>query len=146
VIYENNIKREHQKAADDIAFDPAPREGSEKGLTAGDIVVCAKGGDIAGDNAETIRTEEGSYYVIREEIWGRFVTNLETCPWEVAATKDTLILLSKLNGEVYLAMTPDEPPHRPRTEMPPKPTDPGIHINCYVLNLASFRIRDINAQ
>jgi hypothetical protein len=64
-----------------------------------------------------------------------------------------LILLEELQGQNYLSMSPDpEGPSpdplrgRPRTALPDNPTDPGIHINCYVLNLARFNRRAINGR
>jgi hypothetical protein len=137
VIYEGNIKRFPEAADGEIVFDPARREGSEKELSAGDLVICARGGMIYADSGDVFHTEQDSYYVVKSETWGRFVSNQETRPWPVAATKDSLILLETLHGENYLSMNPDKPAEGPREGLR-APEEVGFHITCYVLNLARF--------
>lgn len=140
VLYEKNIKNLPEPADDDdIVVDPGWRPESERKLSPYDIVICAKGGAVGrADSGETYETQEGDYYVIRCQSWGRLVLNPPLRPSFVETSKDFLLLLESLHRKNYLSMCPD-----PTIEvLPPDfgdcvPVPEGL--NCYVLNLARFK-------
>lgn len=141
VIDERNISTEPAKADDDVVFDPYAPAGRERTLSACDIVIRAKGGQIEAENGEIYDTEDGQYYVVKSDTWGRFVPRRDVLLPEVNTTVDFLGLLDRLNGKNYLSMTPDDPP---RAALPQE-TEPIVHINCYVLNLARFTVAAANS-
>ncbi|WP_437673166.1 hypothetical protein [Sorangium sp. So ce131] len=137
LIYEKNIKPLPELADEEAAFAPGKQPGSNRELSPYDIVLCAKGGTIIADNGDVFETQEGDYFVIKCNTWGRFVTDQATRPREVETTKEVLLLLEDLHGKNFLSMTPDKSEALPSTM--PMPIKAIIQINCYVLNLARFK-------
>ncbi len=92
---------------------------------------------IYGENGETFETQEGDWYVIKCQSWGRFSLNKAIRPGFVETTKEFLLLLSNLHSKDFLSMSPD-----PTSEvLPPdfgQAMDVPLGINCYVLNLSRF--------
>jgi hypothetical protein len=139
ILCEKNIKPIPELAGDDFTFESPGRPGSEKKLSPHDIVICAKGGPIQGENGEVFETEEGDYYVIQPSTWGRFTTDSATRPRDVETTKEILILLEELHGKNFLSMSPDKPFEWKAPPIMPDAIDAIYHINCYVLNLSRFK-------
>jgi hypothetical protein len=138
VICEKNIKNLPDAAADELVNVPRAQAVSARALAPYDIIICAKGGPIHGQNGETFETQEDDYYVLRCQSWGRFVLSEPKQPDFVGTTKEFLLLLDNLHGKNFLSMSPD-PTHE---TLPPdfgEPTDASFGIACYVLNLARFK-------
>jgi hypothetical protein len=137
VICEKNIKNLPEAADDDLVDASRGLAGSARELEPYDIIICAKGGAVRGQNGETSETQEDDYYVLRCQSWGGFVLSQAKQPDFVATTKEFLHLLDNLHGKNFLAMSPDKP-----SEIypgPAEPSDVAIGIACYVLNLARFK-------
>lgn len=138
VICEKNIKNLPEAADDDLVYALRGQMASARALSPYDIVICAKGGTIRGQNGEAFETQEDDYYVVRCQSWGRFALNQLMQPGFVETTKEFLLLLDNLHGKNFLSMSPD----KTSETLPPdfgEPSDVPVGINCYVLNLSRFK-------
>lgn len=138
VICERNIKSLPAPADDDIVLDPFGQPSSERRLSAYDVVIRAKSGAIRDADGGTAETNEGDYYVIPCQTWGRYVLEQDKRPGHVEVTKEMLHLLDELHGHNFLSMSPDKPDE----VLPPDIGEPEpaiIGITCYVLNLSRFK-------
>jgi hypothetical protein len=138
VICEKNIKTLPEPADEDIVLDPSQYSVDGRTLSTYDVVIRAKGGKVQGDNGETFDTQEGDYYVIPCQSWGRVVLDEPMRPHFVETTKEFLHLLEALHKKNFLSMSPDKPDE----VLPPDmvtPTSATDGINCYVLSFSRFR-------
>lgn len=138
VICEKNISNLPQPADAASTADPFVQPNSGRQLSPYDIVIRAKGGAVHPQNGKAFETQEGAYYVIRCQSWGRFVVDHSKRPDFVETTKEFLLLLENLHGHNFLSMSPD----KPSETLPPdmvEPEEAVLGIACYVLNLSSFK-------
>lgn len=138
LICEKNIKNLPEAADEDIVLGPRLQPGRERELAPYDIVLYTKEGTIKSDDGQTIATQEGEYYVVKCQSWGRFTLDQAMRPGFVQTTKDFLLLLDNLHGRNFLSMSPDLIGEVLPTNMP-RPVTPADGVNCYVLNLARFK-------
>lgn len=138
VICEKNIKNLPEAADDDLVYAPSGQAGSSREISPYDIIICAKGGEVRGQNGEMSETQEDDYYVLQCQKWGRYALSQSKQPDFVGTTKEFLLLLDNLHGKNFLSMSPD-PIHE---TLPPdfgEPTEVSFGIACYVLNLSRFK-------
>ncbi|EYF00040.1 hypothetical protein [Chondromyces apiculatus] len=138
VLCEKNIKMLPEAADADGVITSLPETNQGRHLSHYDIVIYCKAGTVQAEDGSTYNTEEGEYYVIRYNTWGRYVLRQDMRPKDVATTREVLNLLQRLHGKDFLSMTPDKPDERVPPDMV-EPTDAIVACNCYVLNLARFK-------
>lgn len=138
LICESNIKNLPEPAAPEISFDPFAQQGNAQVLSPYDIIIRAKAGTVWDEDGSTRQTQEGDYYVIPCQTWGRMILAQNGEPEHVEITRKMLALLEELNGKNFLAMSPD----KPEEVLPPDMPTPDVAcfgVTCAVLNLSHFK-------
>lgn len=138
VVCEKNIKTIPEPGDEEVSVDAFEQNGNGRQLSPYDIVIRAKGGTVRTENGETFETQEGDYYVIPCQVWGRYILEEPKRPEFVELTKQMLSFMQDLNGHNFVCMSPDKPDEAlPPTMAAPEPASFGIA--CYVLNLPNFK-------